>query len=76
MDEQINQLIERTREQNIIVQSLQEKITKQLQAPQSTQDNKQAKIPTIDKVLTGVAIVSAVALLMFILLMVFAYFNK
>lgn len=75
-DQQINQLIERNRESNIIIQSLQEKFTKQLQAPQQTQSTKQANIPVIDKVLTGVAIVSAVALLIFILLMVFAYFNR
>lgn len=75
-DQQINQLIERDRESNIIIQSLQERVPKQLQAPQQAQEAKQVKIPMIDKVLTGVAIVSAVALLIFILLMVFAYFGS
>jgi len=39
---QLSQLIERTREQNIIIQSLHDKFTKQLQAPQSTKETKQA----------------------------------
>lgn len=75
-DQQISQLLERDRESNIIIQSLQDKFTKQLQPPQSMQSQKEAKTPTIDKVLTGVTIVSAVDLLLFIALMGFAYFNK
>jgi hypothetical protein len=75
-DTQLSSLIERTREQNIIIQSLQDKVNLQLQAPQSNQINKQVKTPLADKLLIGVALVVSLALLLFVVMMGIAYLNK
>jgi hypothetical protein len=72
-------LVERNREQNIIIQSIQDKLTRQLAPENSQNTNKIAtKVPeTIgDKILIGVAIVSAIALIGFIGMMVFAYLSN
>lgn len=71
-------LVERNREQNIIIQSIQDKLTKQL-APENPQGGKKpAKVPETlaDKILIGVAIVSAIALISFVSMMVFAYVSS
>ena len=70
-DTTINQLIERTREQNIIIQSIQEKITKQLPASQqaTSLNNKDKKNSITDNLLIAVALISAIALIGFIGLM-------
>ena len=77
-DTTINQLIERTREQNIIIQSIQEKITKQLPASQqaTSLNNKDKKNSITDNLLIAVALISAIALIGFIGLMIWAYMNK
>ena len=72
-------LVERNREQNIIIQSIQDKLTKQL-APENPQDERRrpVKVPETlaDKILIGVAIVSAIALIGFVSMMVFAYVSS
>lgn len=82
-DQQLNQLIERTREQNIIIQSLQEKVTRQLAPPQQDdkgiqqrEEKKEVKMPFVDKVLIGVAVVVSVALLLFFAFVLLAYLNR
>jgi hypothetical protein len=72
----IAQLSERTREQNIIIQSLQEKVSYQLKLPETPGPVQKKKTSSTEQVLMGVAIVSAVALIVFIVLMIYAYINN
>jgi hypothetical protein len=73
-DQQINQLIERTREQNIIIQSIQ---ARQLpQATESDKSDKKIKRNITEPLLISVALLSAIALIGFIGLMIYAYLNR
>jgi preprotein translocase subunit Sss1 len=83
----LNQVLERNREQNIIMQSLQDKIVKQL--PENPHPNttypgegkvqikrKKRELDKFEMLMAGVAILSGIALLGFIGLMVYAYLYK
>jgi hypothetical protein len=73
----IGLLTERTREQNIIIQSLQEKVVHQLLPSQEVSKSTPVKkVVLIDKLLIGVAILASVAILAFVATMLFAYFSK
>lgn len=72
----IAQLTERTREQNIIIQSVQEKISYQLNSPQASLPTHKKKNSSIEQILMGVAIVSAITLIVFIVMMLYAYFHN
>lgn len=79
LNSNIGLLTERTREQNIIIQSLQEKVVHQLrpsalnsEKPNLTLD----KIYFVDKILIGVAVLASIAILAFIGTMLFAYLNR
>lgn len=72
----IAQLSERTREQNIIIQSMQEKVSYQLKAPQTPLPAQKKKPSVTEQILLGVSIISAVALIVFIALMIYAYVSN
>jgi hypothetical protein len=70
------QLTERTREQNIIIQSLQEKVSYQYKLPEAPTSAQKKKTSSTEQVLMGVAIVSATALIIFIIMMIYAYVSN
>jgi methylthioribose-1-phosphate isomerase len=78
LNKNVSQLTERTREQNIIIQSLQEKFTHQIATPKSISANNGAapKLFLVDKILIGVAILASVAILSFLGMMLLAYLRS
>ncbi|QHT67873.1 hypothetical protein GXP67_15105 [Rhodocytophaga rosea] len=70
------QLTERTREQNIIIQSLQEKVSYQYKLPEAPTSAQKKKNSSTEQLLMGVAIVSAAALIIFIVMMIYAYVSN
>jgi hypothetical protein len=80
LNNNIGLLTERNREQNIIIQSLQEKIPHQLKASQpiyvQPKQNQKSGLILIDKILIGVAILASVAILSFLGMIIWAYLNK
>jgi DNA repair exonuclease SbcCD ATPase subunit len=79
LNNNIGMLSERTREQNIIIQSLQEKVSHQLKPSSQVQvqpTKKEKAVSLVDKLLIGVAILASVAIISFIGAMLFAYFSN
>jgi hypothetical protein len=74
------QLIERDRESNIIIKSIEDKINKQLVSADPTETHqRQSKFnnnAVLDKVMYGVSFVIGLAALIFIFAMLWAYFSR
>jgi archaellum component FlaC len=79
LNSNIGLLTERTREQNIIIQSLQEKIAHQLKPSQEARVSnarEDKKLFITDKLLIAVAVLASIAILAFVGTMLFAYFSQ